>query len=255
MKTTRILQIFQEEHYKRTNNRFGDVNVNELITMYKKLQFHNHQNLKFVELSLPLEKDYDTESTWLEIPGNIVSVYRRLLLRSHYSEIVRNNHFEGIANAIKNASMMVTMAARDDIDVTVSSNALIPDDRAEAVVYLFIYDKYVGGLGYTEKIFDLIPKILENAIRMVKSCPCHDGCPACVGDYTLDKNLVLWGLHNLLHESDAPESVKLITEAQKTAVQKRLSFFTLAENWTEFCICAEKNGDSGVGEEYTSKTA
>ena len=43
---------------------FGDINVNEVISMYKKLQFHNHQNLGYVELTQPLQKDFDTESTW-----------------------------------------------------------------------------------------------------------------------------------------------------------------------------------------------
>ncbi len=42
---------------------------------------------------------------------------------------------------------------------------------------LFIYDKYEGGLGYSEKIYDLIPEILESAIKMVSGCPCEDGCP------------------------------------------------------------------------------
>ena len=36
--------------------------------MYKKLQFHNHQNLGYVTLTQPLQKDYGTESTWLTIP-------------------------------------------------------------------------------------------------------------------------------------------------------------------------------------------
>ena len=31
--------------------------------------------------------------------------------------------------AIKNASMMITMTERDDIDVAVSNNATIPDDH------------------------------------------------------------------------------------------------------------------------------
>lgn len=243
-KDTRILQIFQEGPYRRTHIRFGDINVNERITMYKKLQFHNHQNLGYVELANPLKKDYDTESTWLDIPNNVVQVYRGLLQRNQSGELVRNNHFEGIANSIKNAVMMVTMAARDDIDVIVSGNALIPDDREEAVTSLFIYDKYVGGLGYSEKIYDLVPKILENAIRMVKNCPCEDGCPACVGDYTLDKKMVLWGLENLLDETKAPDCVKGIMEVEKPAVKKLFSFFTLPENWKEFCDCVEKNGDA-----------
>lgn len=245
VKETRILQVFQEKPYERTHIRFGDINADELVTMFKKLQFHNHQNLGYVSLTVPLQKAYDTESTWLEIPDNVVCAFRRLLQRSYSGELVRNNHFEGLSNAVRNAAMMVTMAAGDDIDVVVSSNALVPDGRDNAVVYLFIYDKYAGGLGYSEKIYDLVPKILENAIRMVKNCPCEDGCPACVGDYTLDKKLVLWGLSNLLEETEAPRSVKVAEEIAKPFVQKQFSFFTLPEKWEEFCECVEKNGETG----------
>lgn len=244
-KDTRILQVFQEMSWGRTRIRFGDINVDELISMYKKLQFHNHQNLGYVELTLPLQKDYDTESTWLQIPDNVVRVYRRLLQRSYKGEMVLNNHFEGIANAVKNAAMMVTMAAQDDIDVCISGNALIPDDGEEDSVSLFIYDKYVGGLGYSEKIYDLIPTILENAVRMVKNCSCRDGCPACVGDYTLDKKMVLWGLENLSRETAAPVSVKISEKIQMPTIQKKFSFFTLPQRWEEFCRHVEQNGDAG----------
>lgn len=63
-------------------------------------------------------------------------------------------------------------------------------------------------LGIQEKIYGLVPEILYNAIRMVKGCPCEDGAPACVGDYTLDKGMILWGLENLLEETEAPEYVR-----------------------------------------------
>lgn len=244
-KETRILQSFQEETFGRTVSRFGDINVNEIISMFKKLQFHNHQNLGYVNLALPLQKAYDTESTWLEIPENVVRVYRSLLVRDSQGELTRNNHFEGLANAIRNSAMMVTMASREDIDVIVSNNALIPDGRDEEAVYLFIYDRYVGGLGFSEKIFDLVSQILQNAIRMVEGCQCEDGCPACVGDYTLDKGMVLWGLSNLLEKSEPPALVKKIEEIQKPSVEKAFSFFTLPDHWLEFCTAVEQNGESG----------
>lgn len=252
---TRIIQVFHEEPYGRTHIRFGDINVNEMVSMFKKLQFHNHQNLGYVQLMQPLQKDYDTESTWLLIPDNIVRAYRGLLMKSQSGELVRNNHFEGIANAIKNAAMMVTMASRDDIDAVISGNALIPDESDESAVYLFIYDKYVGGLGYSEKIYDLVPKILDNAIRMVRSCPCEDGCPACVGDYTLDKKMVLWGLTNLLEETEVPADVKMVAEVQKPSVSKVFSFYELPETWEAFCDAVEKNGDAGGAFLRTVKNA
>ena len=246
-KETRILQQMEEQEYERTRVRFGDINVNEVISMFKKLQFHNHQNLGYVTLTVPLQKAYDTESTWIEIPKEVVRVYRNLLQKTDSGEIVRNDHFEGMANAIRNAAMMVTMASKEDIDVIVSNNALIPDEREEEAVSLFIYDKYVGGLGYSEKIYDLIPKILENAIKMVKGCPCADGCPACVGDYTLDKGMVLWGLESLLHEAEIPKLMKQVSEPRKPAIRKAYSFFDLPSRWEYFCDSVEKNGDAGAG--------
>ena len=172
---TRILQKFHEEELKRTKICFGDINVNEVISMYKKLQFHNHQNLGYVELTQPLQKDFDTESTWIEIPDNVVEVYRSLLVPNRNGELVLNDHFEGLCYALKNAAMMTTMTERDDIDAVVSNNAVIPDEREEQAVSLYIYDKYEGGLGYSEKIYELVPQIIENAVRMVEDAPVRAG--------------------------------------------------------------------------------
>jgi DEAD/DEAH box helicase domain-containing protein len=248
-KETRILHVHEESDFGRTHLHFGDINVNEVISMYKKLQFHNHQNLGYVELTRPLQKDYDTESTWMEIPPNVVNAYRKLLMPSSTGELILNNHFEGIAYAIKNAAMMVTMTERDDIDAILSNNALIPDGQMDQVVSLYIYDKYVGGLGYSEKIYDLIPQIVDHAIQMVKGCSCEDGCPACVGDYNLDKHVVLWGLENLKEMSDVPASFGAKTgtsiEPPRPAIQKEFSFFELPDRWGEFCERVIQNGESG----------
>lgn len=242
---TRILRRFHEKELKRMKSCFGDINVNEVISMYKKLQFHNHQNLGYVELTQPLQKDFDTESTWIEIPDNVVEVYRSLLVPNRNGELVLNDHFEGLCYALKNAAMMTTMTERDDIDAVVSNNAVIPDEREEQAVSLYIYDKYEGGLGYSEKIYELVPQIIENAVRMVEGCSCESGCPACVGDYSLDKKMVLWGLKNFLEESEPPEFEEKVSEESRPFIQKGFSFYSLPEEWGEFCDSVVKNGESG----------
>ena len=248
----RILQTFQEETLGRTKIHFGDINVNEVISMYKKLQFHNHQNLGYVTLTQPLQKEYDTESTWIDIPADVVHVYRSLLQPNRAGELVLNNHFEGMEHAIKNAAMMVTMTERDDIDTGMSNNATVQGyvdfadggTGSQEVVSLFIYDKYEGGLGYSEKIYDLIPEILDHAIQMVKGCSCEDGCPACVGDYTLDKKMILWGLESLKETLKAPEYTKKQAE-ERPSIRKQYSFFKLPDQWKEFCDTVIRNGESG----------
>ena len=249
----RILQTFQEKTVERTKIHFGDINVDEVISMFKKLQFHNHQNLGYVSLTQPLQKDYDTESTWIDIPEDVVRVYRSLLLPNGAGELVLNNHFEGLQNAIKNAAMMVTMTERDDINTGMSNNATVQgyvdsgsgESEGHEVVSLFIYDKYEGGLGYSEKIYELIPEVIDHAIQMVKGCSCEDGCPACVGDYTLSKKMVLWGLRSLKERLEAPEYVKKQVEEERPGIRKQYSFFKLSEKWNEFCETVIKNGESG----------
>jgi DEAD/DEAH box helicase domain-containing protein len=240
----RIIKGSKEMDYKRAKAVFGDVNVDEMVIMYKKLQFHNHQNLGFEHLDKPLSKDYDTESTWIKIPDNVVKIYRRMLQTGENGQIVRNNHFEGLCYAIKNAAMMATMTEQEDIGVSMSNNAIeIRGDFADNV-YMFIYDKYIGGLGYSEKVFDLTEKIIDNAIKMVGGCKCDSGCAACIGDYKLNKSMVLWGLKNLLEEIEAPKDIKQVEYAPSTFIKKPFQFSQLKEKWKEFCEYLKENGDT-----------
>jgi DEAD/DEAH box helicase domain-containing protein len=48
---------------------------------------------------------------------------------------------------------------------------------APAVV---LFDRHTGGLGFAASAFELIEPILARAAEAVESCPCADGCPACV---------------------------------------------------------------------------
>lgn len=240
----RIIQETKEKHYKRVKVAFGDVNVDEIIYMYKKLQFHNHQNLGFEQLEKPLSKDYDTESTWIRIPDNVVITFRHLLQESENGHVIRNNHFEGVCYALKNAAMMATMTEQEDIGVTMSNNAAEISGNFEDEVYMFIYDKYIGGLGYSEKVFDLIERIIENAIKMVSGCKCEKGCAACIGDYKLDKAMVLWGLNNLLEEIEAPKNIKIVEYAPATFINKPFKFRELQSKWKDFCGFLQENGDA-----------
>ncbi|WP_246599835.1 Zn-binding domain-containing protein [Clostridium lacusfryxellense] len=240
----RIIQGSKDMDYKRVKVAFGDVNVDEIVYMYKKLQFHNHQNLGFQQLEKPLSKDYDTESTWIKIPDNVVKVYRKMLKESPSGKILRNNHFEGLCYVIKNVAMMTTMTEREDIGATMSNSAIEINENFMDDVYMFIYDKYIGGLGYAEKVFDLISQIIDDAIKLVGGCKCESGCAACIGDYKLDKGMILWGLKNLVEEIKAPKDIKIVEYAPSTFIEKPFQFGMLQEKWKDFCKYIQENGDS-----------
>ena len=46
---------------------------------------------------------------------------------------------------------------------------------------IFLYDRYKGGLGFCEKAYGLLRRIMEDVLRIIDDCPCETGCPSCVG--------------------------------------------------------------------------
>lgn len=62
---------------------------------------------------------------------------------------------------------MITMTEKEDIGTAVSTNALELSGMTDSEVLFYFYDHYVGGLGFSEKIYDLIPQVVEQAVRMV----------------------------------------------------------------------------------------
>ncbi|MEE2829242.1 MAG: DUF1998 domain-containing protein, partial [Myxococcota bacterium] len=43
------------------------------------------------------------------------------------------------------------------------------------------YDAIPGGVGFSEKLFELCDRLLEQARERLVDCRCDQGCPACVG--------------------------------------------------------------------------
>ena len=243
---TNVKIIHEQKSTKlaRTVLHFGDVNVSDYIYMFKKMQFHNHVNLGYESLPKALSKDYDTESVWMRMPENVVRVYRGLLQVNENTKQVRNNYYEGVCFALKNAARMVTMTEQEDIGVISSANALELAFATDSDVDLYFYDKYVGGLGFSEKIYDKMDEVIHSAVKLVKGCSCKKGCAACVGDHRLDKEMVLFGLENLLEHWDVPMDVKVAEYGPSTFRRKEFQFEKLEEQWDEFCKRIRENGES-----------
>ncbi|WP_249664039.1 Zn-binding domain-containing protein, partial [Lysinibacillus sp. D4B1_S16] len=45
----------------------------------------------------------------------------------------------------------------------------------------FVYDKYPGGIGLSEKVYDLWEELLMKTLEHVSNCPCESGYPSCIG--------------------------------------------------------------------------
>src|SRR5204862_2753138 len=45
---------------------------------------------------------------------------------------------------------------------------------------IFIYDGHPGGVGISLRGYRLFERLIGDAARLIRECPCAEGCPACV---------------------------------------------------------------------------
>jgi len=46
---------------------------------------------------------------------------------------------------------------------------------------IYLYDKYPGGIGFSEPLFRMSDTLLADTLKLIGNCPCAQGCPSCVG--------------------------------------------------------------------------
>jgi ATP-dependent helicase YprA (DUF1998 family) len=80
----------------------------------------------------------------------------------------------GVRNLAVVALPLVAMCVSRDLGGVV-------DSKNFGRTTLIVYDRYPGGLGYSEKGFARIDELLAVCREMVEGCPCASGCPSCVG--------------------------------------------------------------------------
>ncbi len=46
---------------------------------------------------------------------------------------------------------------------------------------IYLYDKYPGGVGFSQPLFRMSGELLADTRRLIENCACPSGCPSCVG--------------------------------------------------------------------------
>ncbi|HET9179037.1 MAG TPA: DEAD/DEAH box helicase [Terriglobia bacterium] len=183
----KILEHFDSAPAGPAFRNHGEVQVNTQVVGFKKIKFHTMQNVGSGELMLP-EQEMHTTAFWLTLP-------QALLDAMPYSRDDRMNGVQGLAHALQAIGTLLMMCDARDLGVAVGENlavaedlAALPSNQGRPAVYtkifepnIYLYDKYPGGVGFSEPLFRLSPSLLENTRRLILNCPCESGCPSCVG--------------------------------------------------------------------------
>ncbi|NPV79981.1 MAG: DEAD/DEAH box helicase [Firmicutes bacterium] len=165
----RRVQVDSEEEskvWRKVRLSFGELTVMSMVYMFKKIKFYSRDSLGFGKIALP-PQTMETTGFWLPLPPE---------LAKHVSEWGRDpmEGLLGVGNVINEVIPLFVMCDPRDIGTAVdASNLGFPT--------LFVYDRYPGGVGFSERSFSMIEEIISSCLDVITECTCENGCPSCVG--------------------------------------------------------------------------
>lgn len=162
----KVIDVFKEEEDKNILKGSGEVMVAALVTMFKKVKFYTHENIGSGPVNLP-EISMHTTSYWLSFPEE---------LPEGMTQTDIQNGLLGLSNVLSNSAPIYLMCDPRDISVVYQVKSTFTQRPT-----IYIYDNYPGGVGFSDKLFELHKEILKTAEEMIIHCGCEEGCPSCVG--------------------------------------------------------------------------
>jgi DEAD/DEAH box helicase domain-containing protein len=148
---------------------YGDVSVRALPTIFKKIRFETYENIGWGKIHLP-ELEMHTNAAWISFEPALLNVY---------GKDVFQGALVGLSHLLRHAAPLFVMCDQSDLSVIPKIKA--PHNEKPTV---FLYDKYPGGIGLSEKLYQEMPRLLDKASEMVENCVCESGCPSCIGFVT-----------------------------------------------------------------------
>ncbi|MEW5701182.1 MAG: DEAD/DEAH box helicase [Candidatus Zixiibacteriota bacterium] len=146
----------------------GDVALTTMAVLYKKIRFHTHENVGSGKINLP-EQEMHTTAFWIDFDADVA--VKLGFLPGHTGEILR-----AAANALGQMAPLWVMS--DPRDLGAFSQVRAPHSGLPTI---YLYDNIPGGVGFSQKIFEMAGELFTETARLITECPCQTGCPSCVG--------------------------------------------------------------------------
>jgi DEAD/DEAH box helicase domain-containing protein len=175
---------------------FGYINVNRQPKLYKKIRERSLENIGYGPITLD-PFIYDTTGFAMYPPES----WRMAVERSDKRHV--GAALYGLSYILKRTAPSLCLGDVADIETDVSLTE-VEGDRGTAGNWksaLYLYDTIEGGVGYSEKIFEVFAEALRLCQAIITECPCAAGCPSCVT--ALPPGVTDKELEQLLVESNA----------------------------------------------------
>jgi DEAD/DEAH box helicase domain-containing protein len=163
---TAILEERRRERRLGLDLCFGSVVVTEQVVAYQRRRISTQEAIDLIALDLP-ETMFETEAVWYVPTDEQLEGFEQLpkLLGSlHAAEHTM-------------IALLPLWAMCDRWDIGGLSTNL---HRQTGRPTVFIYDGHSGGVGITERGFEIFEGWVEDTAQLLARCPCERGCPSCV---------------------------------------------------------------------------
>ncbi|MDO4371167.1 MAG: DEAD/DEAH box helicase [Clostridia bacterium] len=162
----KVLDEFDSDTTGAITRARGEVLVSSIVTVFKKIRFDTHENLGWGPVTLP-ELEMQTTACWWTLPDELENEFEREPLK---------NAMVGLAHTIRHIAPLYLMCAPQDINVVYHVKDVY---TKKPTVYL--YDSLPGGVGLSDRVYEMNNELLLRARDLVMGCKCVGGCPGCVG--------------------------------------------------------------------------
>ncbi len=168
----KITNIIKSKKFETYELFFGNVSVTEY---YKGFKAKKYGKILFYEDLIMPPLQFNTESVWVKLQDEIKERIKK-----------QKKDFDGAIHATEHALIALSplFAMCDQKDMGGLSYPTFEDGSP----FIFLYDAYEGGIGISEKLFEIFINLLEKTIQMVKKCKCESGCPSCVYAHNCGNN-------------------------------------------------------------------
>ncbi|POZ57053.1 RNA helicase CrhR [Lysinibacillus sphaericus] len=160
----KVLEEDRSRNYQGGTISFGDVGLVAQATIFKKIRFGTHDNIGSGPIHLPPDEMH-TSSSWLSFSSP-----------QKWTEEELTDAMMGVAYAMNAFIPLFIQCDSSDVAVVPQVKATHNDQPT-----FFVYDKYPGGIGLSEKVYDLWEDLVTKVQHHITACPCKSGCPSCIG--------------------------------------------------------------------------
>jgi DEAD/DEAH box helicase domain-containing protein len=182
-----VLRSLARQERAGLRSEQGEVLVAEKVVGFKKIKMGTLENVGAGEVELP-QQEMQTTSAWLAVaPALLASVsgsreelvdgLRALTyLLHHLAPIFLLCDVRDVGAWLGDGS-----PAETGVVATRESTRARLVQAPEFTPTIHLYDNHPGGIGLAERLFEILPALLERGLDVLEACPCPAGCPSCVG--------------------------------------------------------------------------